>query len=402
MTNNTTTEIANCFRLTAQSGRARAGILATAHGIVRTPVFMPVGTKATVKSVSSDELIDLNAQIILANTYHLSLRPGTEMIANAGGLHELMHWPHPILTDSGGFQVFSLRKTVKLSDEGVTFHSIYDGQEVTFTPESVVKAQARLGSDIAMVLDECPPGDASRPEVLDAVTRTGNWAERARVEHLKRRSHNGGVDGLRANWSITGLPQLQFGIVQGGIHNDLRTLSAKQLREIGFDGYAIGGLSVGEDPALTMPALEQTTDLLPHDQPRYYMGIGDPVGVLDVIDRGVDMFDCVLPTRLGRTAAAMVSVDTHPRGRLNMRAAYNVGVRSVIQEGCECYACRGGYTREYIRHLFHQEEILGLRLTTLHNLHVMIDLVRRARIAIAKGWWDSGWYEQERSRWISQ
>jgi queuine tRNA-ribosyltransferase len=390
----------DCFRLCATSGRARAGLLRTAHGTVQTPTFMPVGTKATVKSVMAEELIDLRAQVVLGNTYHLVLRPGTEAIAQAGGLHRLMRWPRSILTDSGGYQVFSLRHTLRLDDDGVVFRSVYDGDEVEFTPESVARAQAQLGSDVAMVLDECPAGIAPRPDVEAAVARTTRWAARAREAHLRIRAEQDGVGALGHAWSITGQPQLQFGIVQGGVHLDLRERSTRELVDVGFDGYAVGGLSVGEDPSLTMPALQATTDLLPVDRPRYYMGIGDPVGVLDVIDRGVDMFDCVLPTRLGRTASAMVPNDQHPRARLNMRAAYNVGDRRPIQPGCTCPACSGGYSREYVRHLFRQDEVLSLRLVTLHNLHVMIDLVRRARVAIATGEWDRGWYERERARWV--
>ena len=399
MTTTTAADQVDCFRVTATSGRARAGLLRTAHGTVQTPVFMPVGTKATVKSVDAQELVDLRAQVVLGNTYHLVLRPGTAQVREAGGLHALMRWPRSILTDSGGFQVFSLRHTLRMDDDGVVFRSVYDGDEVEFTPENVARAQADLGSDIAMVLDECPAGDAARPDVESAVARTTRWAARARAEHLRIRSGADGIGALGASWSLTGQPQLQFGIVQGGVHTDLRERSARELLDIGFDGYAIGGLSVGEDPALTMPALSSATDLLPIDRPRYYMGIGDPLGVLDVIDRGVDMFDCVLPTRLGRTASAMVPNDQHPRARLNMRAAYNVGDRAPILPGCTCPACAGGYTREYVRHLFRQDEILSLRLVTLHNLHVMIDLVRRARVAIAAGEWDRGWYERERARW---
>ena len=395
----TTPEQVECFRLGATSGRARTGVLYTAHGAVRTPTFMPVGTKATVKSTTADELLQLNAQVVLANTYHLVLRPGAEAVAAAGGLHEIMRWPRPILTDSGGYQVFSLRHTSRMKDSGVTFQSVYDGSNVTFTPENVAAAQALLGSDIAMVLDECPPGDASRPEVESAVARTSAWAARAREAHLRVRQPGDGTGSLRG-WSLTGLPQLQFGIVQGGVHADLRERSARELLDIGFDGYAVGGLSVGEDPALTMPALEAATDLLPADRPRYYMGIGDPVGILDVIDRGVDMFDCVLPTRLGRTASAMVPNDLHPRARLNLRNATHVGERGPIMPGCACMACRGGYARGYIRHLFQQDEILALRLVTVHNLHILLDLVRRSRAAIADGSWAREFFEAERARWV--
>ncbi|MCW2925350.1 MAG: queuine tRNA-ribosyltransferase, partial [Thermoleophilia bacterium] len=228
-----------------------------------------------------------------------------------------------------------------------------------------------------------------------AVARTTAWAARARTAHLEHRRRGDGRDG----WSLTGQPQMQFGIVQGGVHADLRERSARELLDIGFDGYAIGGLSVGEDPSLTLPALATTTALLPEDRARYFMGIGDPVGVLDVIDLGVDMFDCVLPTRLGRTASAMVPNTEHPRARLNLRNASHVGVTGPILAGCPCPACRGGYGRGYLRHLFQQEEVLALRLVTLHNLHVMTDLVRRARAAITAGSWDRGWYEVERARW---
>jgi queuine tRNA-ribosyltransferase len=357
---------------------------------------MPVGTKATVKATNAEEVVDLGAQVVLANTYHLVLRPGAQAVADAGGLHRMMRWPRSILTDSGGYQVFSLRHTLRLDDEGAVFRSVYDGNQVEFTPENVAEAQALLGSDVAMVLDECPPGDAARPAGESAVARTTAWAARAREAHLRARRRGDGKDG----WSLTGQPQLQFGIVQGGIHGDLRERSARELLDIGFDGYAVGGLSVGEDPALTMPALAATTALLPEDRARYYMGIGDPVGILDVIDHGVDMFDCVLPTRLGRTASAMVPNTEHPRARLNLRNATHVGDEGPILAGCGCPACRGGYARGYLRHLFQQDEILSLRLVTLHNLFVLIDLVRRARGAIASGEWARGWYEAERARWV--
>lgn len=388
-------ETVDCFRLRSTSGRARTGELRTAHGVVRTPVFMPVGTKATVKAATTPEVRSLGAQVVLGNTYHLVLRPGTESVRDAGGLHRMMHWPGPILTDSGGFQVFSLKHTTKIADAGVRFQSVYDGDWVEFTPENVAQAQANLGSDIAMVLDECPPGDASRPEVEAAVARTSAWAARAREAHLQvRRTRSNDPD-----WSLTGQPQLQFGIVQGGVHDDLRQRSARELQDIGFDGYAVGGLSVGEPQELTMPVLRATTALLPEDRPRYFMGIGDPVGVLDVIDNGVDMFDCVLPTRLGRTASAIVPNELHPRGRLNLRNAVHASDDGPIMPGCSCPACAGGYSRRYIRHLFQQEEVLGLRLLTLHNLRVMLDLAWRARAAIATGAWADGWYEAERARW---
>ncbi|MCW2973699.1 MAG: queuine tRNA-ribosyltransferase [Thermoleophilia bacterium] len=392
-----TTEQVDCFRLRSMSGRARAGELRTAHGVVKTPVFMPVGTKATVKATSVDELAGLGAGMVLGNTYHLVLRPGADAIAEAGGLHRMMRWPKSILTDSGGFQVFSLRHTLRLDDDGVVFQSVYDGDKVEFTPENVAEAQAKLGSDVAMVLDECPSGEADRPAVESAVARTTTWAARAREAHLRVRRKGDGADG----WSLTGQPQLQFGIVQGGVHADLRQRSASELMDIGFDGYAVGGLSVGEPAELTMPALAATTALLPQDRPRYYMGIGDPVGILDVIDLGIDMFDCVLPTRLGRTAAATVPNTEHPRARLNLKNLVHATDDGVLLPGCGCYACSGGYSRRYIRHLFQQEEVLGLRLLSIHNLWTLVNLVERSRVAIASGAWANGWYEAERARWTA-
>ncbi len=354
---------------------------------------MPVGTKATVKATRVDELKAIGAQIILGNTYHLSERPGEELISEMGGLHEFSRWHGPILTDSGGYQVFSLRDTLKVDADGVTFQSVYDGARKRFTPEGVVKIQAALGSDIAMVLDICPPGDATREEVANAVVATTNWARAARTALTRNPVTH------PSDWSKTGLRQLQFGIVQGGVHEDLRQQSAGELVEIGFDGYAIGGLSVGEPQELTMPAVEVTTALLPTDLPRYFMGIGDPVGILDVIERGVDMFDCVLPTRLGRTGAAMVPASYEsPRGRLNIRNAIHARSNAPLDESCACPTCRGGYSRSYIRHLFQQQEVLGLRLLTLHNLYVLIDLTRRSRNAIAGGSW-AEFYTSERKRW---
>lgn len=391
------------FRLTATDGAARAGQLLTAHGVVRTPVFMPVGTKATVKATTVDELEDLGAQIVLSNTYHLALRPGTDAVRDAGGLHRFMRWRGPVLTDSGGFQVFSLRDTTRLSAEGVEFASVYDGNRVLFTPENVAESQAQLGSDIAMVLDECPPGDADRDAVESAVARTSAWAARAREAHLRMVHDGAGPAGAittaNAGWSTTGQRQLQFGIVQGGVHEDLRVRSTRELLDIGFDGYAVGGLSVGESPELTMPVLATTTDLLPIDRPRYFMGIGDPVGVLDVIHRGVDMFDCVLPSRLGRTATALVPADQAPRGRLNVKNAVHMTSDIPLMTTCQCMTCSHGYTRRYLHHLIRQNEILGLRLLTIHNLHVMVHIARRARAAIALGRWNE-FYEAERSRWI--
>jgi queuine tRNA-ribosyltransferase len=349
------------FRITASDGLARAGVLETAHGPVETPVFMPVGTKATVKAMLPDEVRELGAQIVLANTYHLAFRPGAERIAALGGVHRFSGWDGPILTDSGGFQVFSLRHTAtKVDDEGVRFRSVYDGAEHHFTPELAMDVQRLLGSDIAMAFDECPPAGVDRRRVEAAVRRTGIWAERSRAQPR--------ADG-----------QLGFGIVQGGIDLELRRRSAEQIVALNFDGNALGGLSVGEERPAMLETIEATTALLPADRPRYLMGVGDPIGLVEGIARGVDMFDCVLPTRLGRTGSALV-----PGGRINLRNAAYASDPGPLVDGCACQACQT-FSRAYIRHLVTQSEITGLRLLTIHNLHFLLDLVRRAREAVAAG-----------------
>ena len=346
------------FDITATDGAARSGVLHTAHGPVRTPAFMPVGTKGSVKAVLPAELQDMGAQIVLGNTYHLYFRPGAELIAELGGLHRFMAWDGPILTDSGGFQVFSLRHTAdRVDDDGVGFQSVYDGSRHRFTPELAMDVQRQLGSDIAMAFDECPPAGVEPAQLEAAVRRTTLWARRS-----KEAPH---ADS-----------QLVFGIAQGGIDLGFRERSVREILEIGFDGYAIGGLSVGEERSAMLDVVGFTTDMLPADRPRYFMGIGDPAGLLDVIARGVDMFDCVLPTRLGRTGAALTS-----EGRLNLRNARFARDPRPLDEGCDCTACRQ-FSRAYIRHLITQEEIVGLRLLTLHNLNHLIDLVDRAREAI--------------------
>jgi queuine tRNA-ribosyltransferase len=351
----------SCFELTATDGAARAGVLHTAHGDVPTPAFMPVGTKATVKAVDPDELRALGAPIVLGNTYHLHFRPGIDVIADLGGLHAFMGWEGPILTDSGGFQVFSLRHTiVRADDDGVTFRSVYDGTAARFTPEVAAVAQAALGSDIAMCLDVCPPAGAPRAELESAVRRTTMWAARQR-------------EAPRA----TG--QLLFGISQGGTDDELRVRSIEELVALDFDGYALGGLSVGEARERTWAAVDHAAPLLPARRARYFMGIGDPQGILEVIGRGIDMFDCVLPTRLGRTGTALTGF-----GRLNLRNASLASDARPIQEGCPCPAC-ARFTRAYVRHLVNQQELLGLRLLTLHNLHFLLDLTARARVAIERG-----------------
>ena len=349
------------YRLTATDGAARAGVLTTAHGEVATPAFMPVGTKASVKTVDPDELRALGATIVLGNAYHLHFRPGAELIGELGGLHRFMGWDGPILTDSGGFQVFSLRDTIlAVDDRGVTFRSVYDGEPARFTPESVASIQARLGSDVAMCLDVCPPADASPAALEEAVRLTTLWASR----QLAAERAPG---------------QLAFGIAQGGTDEELRTRSLEELTALGFDGYALGGLAIGEDRELMFETVGWATTMLPDDRARYFMGIGDPGGVLEVIERGVDMFDCVLPTRTGRTGSALTW-----EGRLNLRNARYARDPKPLQDGCDCPACTR-FSRAYIRHLVNQQELLGLRLLSLHNLRFVLDLTAGARTAIERG-----------------
>ncbi len=350
------------FRVTATDGAARAGVLRTAHGEVKTPAFMPVGTKATVKAVDPQELHELGAEIVLCNTYHLFFRPTPDAIADLGGLHEFMVWEGPILTDSGGFQVFSLRHTLlRVDEDGVAFRSVYDGEVARLTPELAAEIQAKLGSDIAMCLDVCPPATAPRPELERAARMTTTWAARQR-------------EAPRASG------QLVFGIAQGATDPELRRRSIEEITALDFDGYALGGLSVGEDRELMFDTTAWATQLLPDDRPRYFMGIGDPQGILETIERGVDMFDCVLPTRLGRTGTAITR-----HGRLNLKNAGLARDPRPIDEACECPACARGFSRGYIRHLVNQQELLGLRLLSLHNLRYVLDLTARARAAIERG-----------------
>jgi queuine tRNA-ribosyltransferase len=353
--------VTGVFEVHATDGAARAGVLRTARGEIRTPVFMPVGTKGTVKTLHPDEVRDLGAQILLGNTYHLYFRPGDELIRDLGGLHRFMSWDAPILTDSGGFQVFSLRDTIaKVDDEGVTFNNVYDGSRARFTPELSAQIQANLGSDIAMCLDHVPSPDLPRRKLEDAVRRTTEWARRQR--HAPRAAG-----------------QLRFGISQGGVDTELRKRSTEEIVELDFDGNAIGGLAIGEDRALTFETTDWATQLMPADKPRYFMGIGDPEGVLEVIEAGVDMFDCVLPTRTARTGSALTA-----EGRLNLRNARFARDELPLEEGCDCPAC-ARFTRAYIRHLVNQNEVLGLRLLSLHNLRFLIKLTQDAREAIERG-----------------
>src|SRR5690349_5442393 len=352
------------FAVTARDGAARAGVLNTLHGEVSTPVFMPVGTKATVKSLAPDEVRSAGAQIVLGNSYHLHFRPGSELIAEQGGLHRFMAWDGPILTDSGGFQVFSLRDTLlAVDDEGVTFRSIYDGAPERFTPESVAEIQRRLGSDIAMCLDICPPADASPAEHEDAVRRTRLWAERQ-------------IDAPRAPG------QLRFGIAQGGIDPDLRRRSIEEIVSLGFDGNALGGLAVGESREEMLETVGWSAPLLPADRPRYFMGLGDAEGILGVIAAGIDMFDCVLPTRMARTGTALTAT-----GKLNLKNAGFARDPRPLEEGCGCPACIR-FSRAFIRHLVNQNEMLGLRLLSLHNLWLIHRLTAGARDAICRGTFD--------------
>jgi queuine tRNA-ribosyltransferase len=349
------------FQVTATDGAARAGVLQTAHGEVPTPAFMPVGTKASVKTLHPDEVRALGAHILLGNTYHLHFRPGDELIAELGGLHAFMGWDGPILTDSGGFQVFSLLDTIlAVDDDGVTFRSVYDGSPARLMPESVARIQANLGSDVAMCLDVCPPAGVPRHELEEAVRRTTLWAQRQRA-------------------ASRAPGQLLFGISQGASHPDLRRRSIDEITALDFDGYALGGLSVGEPRHLTLDATAWAAPLLPEDRPRYFMGIGDAEGILAVIERGIDMFDCVLPTRTARTGSALTW-----EGRLNLRNARFARDPNPLDEDCECPACER-FSRAYIRHLINQEELLGLRLLTLHNLYFVLDVTAQARTAIENG-----------------
>jgi queuine tRNA-ribosyltransferase len=349
------------FEITATDGAARAGVLRTGHGEVRTPAFMPVGTKGTVKSLDPEELRAVGAQIVLGNTYHLHFRPGDDVIAELGGLHAFMAWDGPILTDSGGFQVFSLRDTLlAVDDEGVTFRSIYDGAAARLTPERAAQIQCNLGSDVAMCLDICPPAGVPRPELEEAVRRTTLWAQRQR-------------EAERAPG------QLLFGIAQGAADPELRRLSIEVIAALEFDGHALGGLAVGESREEMFEATGWAAPLLPAEKPRYFMGIGDAEGVLRVIAAGIDMFDCVLPTRTARTGSALTAT-----GRLNLRNARFARDPRPLEEGCTCPACTR-FSRAYIRHLVNQEELLGLRLLSLHNLHFLLELTAGARDAIESG-----------------
>lgn len=342
----------------SKDSKARLGKVKTPHGSIDTPVFMPVGTQATVKAMSPAELEDIGAKIILSNTYHLYLRPGHELIERAGGLHKFMAWNRPILTDSGGFQVFSLGDLRKISEEGVEFRSHIDGSKHLFTPERVMEIEMALGPDIAMVFDECVSYPTTHEYANEAMKRTTRWAERC----LK--SHN------REDQSL-------FAIVQGSMYKDLREKSAKDLVSMDFPGYALGGLSVGEPKPLMYEMLDHTIPFLPENKPRYLMGVGSPDCLIEGAIRGVDMFDCVLPTRIARNGTVFTK-----KGKLVIRNAKYKNDFTPLDPDCDCYTCRT-FSRAYIRHLFNANEILGLRLTTIHNLHFLLKLMENIRLAIA-------------------
>jgi queuine tRNA-ribosyltransferase len=346
---------------------ARRGRLTTRHGTVETPFFMPVGTQASVKALTQEALEDLDAEIILANTYHLYLRPGHELVRKLGGLHQFMSWPRAILTDSGGYQVFSLSALRKMTDEGVRFRSHLDGSEHLLTPEKAVEIQLALGSDIAMVLDECIETPAPRDHAEAAVTRTTAWARRARNYFQGWTQCNGD------------LPQWQFGIVQGATFPDLRRESARQLLDLDFPGYAVGGLAVGEPHETTCEMTAEVTALLPKDRPRYLMGVGRPEQIADYVARGIDMMDCVLPTRAARHACLYTS-----EGRVLIKNARYAQDQRPIDPNCTCRVCRR-YTRAYLRHLFAAGELTAAILATHHNVHFYLDIMRQIREAIEFG-----------------
>ena len=343
---------------TCKQTGARLGRLHTPHGVIETPIFMPVGTQATVKAMTPEELKDIGSQIILSNTYHLYMRPGHDLIERAGGLHKFMNWDKPILTDSGGFQVFSLGPLRKIKEEGVEFRSHLDGSKHFLSPEKAIEIQNALGSDIIMAFDECAPYPADRQYVKNSLERTTRWLERCKAAHKYSER------------------QALFGIVQGGMYKELREQSAREITAIDLPGYAIGGLSVGEPKEMMYEVLDYTVPLLPEDKPRYLMGVGSPDDLLEGVLRGIDMFDCVLPTRIARNGTAMTS-----QGKVVVRNASYAEDFTSLDPECDCYTCRN-YTKAYLRHLIKCNEILGARLLTIHNLHFLLKLMENVRGAI--------------------
>jgi len=355
-------ETAIKFSVTARDpeSAARSGTITTPHGSIPTPIFMPVGTQATVKAMTPDDLLQVGARIILGNTYHLYLRPGLELVRKMGGLHGFMQWHEPILTDSGGFQVFSLGELRKISEEGVKFQSHIDGSYHFISPETSIAIQEALGADIIMCFDECPPSPADFAYVGKSLEMTSRWAKRCKEAHTRR-------------------DQALFGIVQGGIFPELRTRSMHDLLEIGFDGYALGGVSVGEEKARMLEVMQFSAPLFPDDKPRYVMGIGTPEDLIEGIHAGYDMFDCVMPTRNARNGMLFTSF-----GRVNIKRGEYLDDPAPLDPECSCYVCRT-FSRAYLRHLFRCGEILSARLNTLHNLHYYLNLMADARMAIAAG-----------------
>ncbi len=368
-----TAESAFAFEVTHRDGRARAGVMRTPHGSVETPAFMPVGTRAAVKAVTHRDLLDAGGQIVLANTYHLYLRPGDDLIARLGGLHRFMGWHRPILTDSGGYQVFSLAGTRTIADEAVTFRSHLDGAEHTLSPEKAADIQAQLGSDIAMVLDECAASPAPPAIARAAMERSARWARRGRDRVLAIRA--GEVPALR----VTNVGQAQFGIIQGGVYPHLRTESVQRTTEMGFEAYAIGGLSVGEPVEMMYEVVAHTAPQLPGDRPRYLMGTGMPDDLFECVAQGIDLFDCVLPTRNARNGQLLTR-----EGRLVIKNARYAEDERPPDPECGCYTCRH-FSRAYLRHLFVSQEMTAATLNSLHNLYFYLDTMRRIREAIVFG-----------------
>jgi queuine tRNA-ribosyltransferase len=354
------------FKLISKEKKARAGFFETDHGVVETPVFMPVGTQGTVKAVNQKNLEEIKTQIVLSNTYHLYLRPGTEVLEKAGGLHRFMNWQRPILTDSGGFQVFSLSELRKVKSDGVEFKSHLDGSAHFFSPEKVVGIQRSIGSDVIMVLDECTPYPCEYDFALNSTKLTSNWAAMSK-------------EAFEKSIPLYGHKQSIFGIIQGSVYKGLRELSAKDIIKISFDGYAIGGLAVGEPIEVMYDVVDFTTSLMPEEKPRYLMGVGRPENLLEAIDRGVDMFDCVMPTRNGRNAYLFTS-----EGVLSMKNAKYKDDLSEIDKNCNCYTCRN-FSKAYLRHLFVAGEILALELASIHNLYFYFNLMSIAREKIVDG-----------------
>lgn len=366
------------WTVTAQEGQSRTGILRTRRSVIETPVFMPVGTQGTVKGVRYEFLEDeMDARIILGNTYHLFLRPGAEIIREMGGLHKFSTWNRSLLTDSGGFQVFSLTDLRKLTEEGVEFRSHIDGSKKFLSPEVSMEIQAALGSEIVMVFDECPPGDADFEQTKKSLEMTARWAKRSKDKFNQLQNEKQDTGFLEAE-NLSGRQAL-FGIIQGAGHLDLRRQSLELTTEIGFDGYAIGGLSVGEEKSVMYEVLEFLAHKMPSDAPRYLMGVGTPEDLIEAVYRGVDMFDCVMPTRNGRTGSAFTS-----RGKINIRNAKFARDAAPLDEECPCSVCRR-YSRSYIRHLYQTGEMLAAMLISHHNLAFFLDLMRKVRQSIKLG-----------------